>query len=45
MKVFTSRGYVFYGIIITVEKGIGRLASKSPTWIIIKKNLPPAHRW
>jgi len=29
MKVFTSRCYVFYGIIITVEKGIGRLASKS----------------
>ena len=40
----SSRCYVFYGIISTVEKGIGRFASKSPTWIIIKKNHQPAYR-
>jgi hypothetical protein len=44
MKALASRCHVFYGTISTVEKGIGRFASKSPTWIIIKKNHLLAHR-
>ncbi len=44
MKTFTSRCHTFCGISITEEKGNGRFACKSPTWIIIKKNHPLAHR-
>ena len=40
----SSRCHIFCGIIITTEKGIGRLASKPPIWIIIKKSHSLAHR-
>jgi len=44
MKTFISRCDTCCGMNIADEKGNGRFACKSPTWVIIKKNDQSANR-